>query len=228
VSLKLFFDNKGAIQHHYSLKFYSYPEWHVTIRNVSTMINIVMFFEKHFDTDIALVIEHKRHKFTTKGLLENNKKTAIPTDGLVRESGFQQLTVGGMPFTSLRFWLFAVNTIGISFFIVIFILFFSESVFTPYVSLPVQYALSALLIGFFTWVFLYRASGAKLKINNDSLIVKHGVFKAKKYKRAEIIGAVHITRNTYLITESGAEWLAFKLPIEHSYAVHSWLMQYLK
>jgi hypothetical protein len=126
------------------------------------------------------------------------------------------------------FWLFAMSTIGISFFISIFILFFSESVFTPYVSLPVQYALSALLIGFFSWVFFYRAAGTKLRIYNDTLIVKHGVFNEKTYKRSDIIGVVNITRNTYLVTRLGAEWLAFRLPTEHSYAIHSWLMPYLK
>lgn len=223
-----FFDRQEIVRHHYALKFYSFPEWHITIRNVSTMINIVMFFEKHFDTDLALVVQHKRHKFSTKGLLKDHKPTALPTGDLVRESGFQQLTIGGMPFTSLRFWLFAMSTIGISFFMSIFILFFSESVFTPYVSLPVQYALSALLIGFFSWVFFYRAAGTKLRIYNDTLIVKHGVFNEKTYKRSDIIGVVNITRNTYLVTRLGAEWLAFRLPTEHSYAIHSWLMPYLK
>ncbi|QYK13548.1 hypothetical protein K0I63_03260 [Shewanella rhizosphaerae] len=223
-----FFDNKEAILHHYALKFYCHPEWHLTIRNLSTMINVVMFFEKHFDTDLALVIQDRRHKFSTKGLLRDHKPTALPNDDLVRESSFQQLTLGGMPASSLKFWLFAANTIGIAFFIVIFVLFFSESIFTPYVSMPIQYALSVLLIGFFSWIFFYRSSGVKLKIYNDKLIVKHGVFTRKTYKLSDVIGVVNMTRNTYLVTRLGAECLAFKLPTKHSYAIHSWLAPYLK
>ncbi|WP_445776738.1 hypothetical protein [Shewanella sp.] len=60
------------------------------------------------------------------------------------------------------------------------------------------------------------------------MITKHGAFNEKTYKRSDIIGVVNITRNTYLVTRLGAEWLAFRLPTEYSYAIHSWLMPYLK
>jgi len=58
-----FFDSTERATHHYSLKLLSYHELQLAISNFSTMLNIVLFIEQHFDTDLALVVQHKRLKF---------------------------------------------------------------------------------------------------------------------------------------------------------------------
>lgn len=225
--LNAYGDDNQRINYHYSLKFYSYPEWQLAIRDFSTMINIVLFFEKHFDAELALVVQHQRHTFSTEGLLKNHIPTALPNNNWVRETDFQQLTIGGLPLTSVSCWLLAVFYIGAPLASMTMVLFYSGQLFEPYVPMAVQYVFAALFVGTFIGLFIRRLTGTRLSISHDVILVKNSLFSTRAYKRAEVVGVAKVAKITYLITQAGATALAYRLPTQSSYAIHSWLAQYI-
>lgn len=226
--LEAFFDPKEPVRHHYNLKFYSYPEWNLSISNFSTMLNIVLFIEQHFDADIALLVQHKRQAFSSQGLLNNHQKTPLPNDSKVRETAFQTLTIGGSLLDIAKYWIMSLGYISWSVATVTFILFFSDGLFTPYIPMPVQYALSALLVGFTLWLPTHNKSATRLIINNETLTVKHIPFGEKHYPLTDVIGVANIAKITFLMTKQGSETLACRIPTKYSYAIHSWLMDFIK
>ncbi|MFT5704391.1 MAG: hypothetical protein ACI8SK_000337 [Shewanella sp.] len=68
----------------------SYLLWNLSMRGFSTMLDIALFIEQHFDTDLAMLVQHKRHKFSVKGLLKNHQKTPLPNDSIIKETGLYQ------------------------------------------------------------------------------------------------------------------------------------------
>ncbi|QFU24352.1 hypothetical protein FM038_020835 [Shewanella eurypsychrophilus] len=222
-----FFDSTERTRHHYSLKFYSYPEWNLLIRSFSTMLDIMLFIEQHFDTDLALVIQHKRHKFSAKGLLKNHQKTPLPNDSTVKETGFQELRIastrGGiirqcaMPI-SLTLW--AIMTSG-------FLLYLSALEGFTYIPVAVQYLTAFIFSSGISLLVINNFVPTRLKIDHGSLVVKNSLFGHAKYPLPEVIGVVNVAKITYLITHQGSEQLAYKIPTKYSYAIHSWLLPFL-
>jgi hypothetical protein len=82
-------------------------------------------------------------------------------------------------------------------------------------------------VGTFIGLFIRRLTGTRLSISHDVILVKNSLFKTQAYKRAEVVGVAKVAKITYLITQEGATALAYRLPTQSSYAIHSWLAQYI-
>ncbi|WP_394496807.1 hypothetical protein [Shewanella sp. ENK2] len=133
-----FFDNQKQVSHHYRLKFYSYPEWNLSMRGFSTMLEVALFIERHLDTDLAMVVQHKRHKFSAKGLLKNHQKTPLPNDSIVKEMGFQQLTISAAKGGVIGQWIVAISIITWVVMTSVFLLYLSEMEGFTYIPFAVQ------------------------------------------------------------------------------------------
>lgn len=226
--VEAFFDPQEAVAHHYCLKFHSYPEWELVISDFSSMISIALFIERFFTTDIALVVQNRRHKFSAQGLLKSHKHTALPNDNIVREEGFQTLRIGGHHFLSIGFWVALLGILGCVLVPVIFILCFSEDVFTPYVPMFIQYLFAVLAVGTAIWFVMKKTMATRLQVINDRLVVKLGPFSKADFHFSEVVGVANVAENTYLITQDGAEKLAYQISTTNGYAIHSWLLPFLK
>ncbi|MGI1999511.1 hypothetical protein [Shewanella frigidimarina] len=226
--VEAFFDSTERANHHYSLKFYSYPEWSLSMRGFSTMLDVALFIERHFDTDLAMVVQHKRHKFSAIGLLKNHQITPLPNDSTVKEVGFQEIRVASTRGGMVRQWavpisliLWAIMTSG-------FLLYLS--MLEGFTSIPfaIQQIIAFIFVSGLSYLIMNNCVSTRLKIDHGNLIVKTSLFGARKYPLSEVIGVVNVAKITYLVTRQGSEQLAYKIPTKYSYAIHSWLMPYLK
>ncbi|GIU50414.1 hypothetical protein [Shewanella sp. KT0246] len=225
--VEAFFDSNERANHHYSLKFYSYPEWNLSMRSFPAMLDIALFIEQHFDTDLALVVQHKRHKFTAKGLLKNHQITPLPNDSTVKEVGFQEIRVASTRGGIIRQWavpvslsMWAIMTSG-------FLLYLSALEGFTYIPVALQYLLAFIFSFGISFLIIKNYVPNHLKIDHGNLIVKTSLFGARKYPLSEVIGVVNVAKITYLITRKGSEQLAYKIPTKYSYAIHSWLLSFL-
>ena len=223
-----FFDNQKQVSHHYRLKFYSYPEWNLSMRGFSTMLDVALFIEQHFDADLAMVVQHKRHKFSTKGLLQNHQKTPLPNDSIVKETGFQQLTISAAKGGVIGQWIVAISIIAWAVLTSVFLLYLSVMEGFTYIPFAVQQLIAFIIVSGLSYISINSSVSTRLKIDHGNLIVKTSLFGARKYPLSEVIGVVNVAKITYLITRQGSEQLAYKIPTKYSYAIHSWLMSYLK
>ncbi|WP_350997755.1 hypothetical protein [Shewanella sp. TB7-MNA-CIBAN-0143] len=223
-----FFDNQKQVSHHYRLKFYSYPEWNLSMRGFSTMLDVALFIEQHFDADLAMVVQHKRHKFSTKGLLQNHQKTPLPNDSIVKETGFQQLTISAAKGGVIGQWIVAISIITWAVLTSVFLLYLSEMEGFTYIPFAVQQLIAFIIVSGLSYISINSSVSTRLKIDHGNLIVKTSLFGARKYPLSEVIGVVNVAKITYLITRKGSEQLAYKIPTKYSYAIHSWLMSFIK
>lgn len=223
-----FFNGTDRARDHYHLKFYSYPEWDLLIRNFSTMLDVALFIEQHFDTEIAIVVQHKRHQFTAKGLLKNHQKTPLPNDSTVKETGFQTLRIASTQGGLIRQYSMPVGTSLLSIVTSVFLLY--SSTFESYIYFPatLQYLIVFILSIGISLFIINDSIPTKLKIEHGNLIVKTNLFAARKYPLPEVTGVVNVAKITYLITGQGSEQLAYRIPTKYSYAIHSWLMDFIK
>ncbi|WP_299570133.1 hypothetical protein [uncultured Shewanella sp.] len=226
--VEAFFDTNERANHHYSLKFYSYPEWNLSMRSFSSMLDIALFIGRYFDTDLAMVVQHKRHKFTAKGLLKNHQITPLPNDSTVKEVGFQEIRVASTRGGIIRQWavpvslsMWAIMTSG-------FLLYLSALEGFTYIPVALQYLLAFIFSFGISFLIIKNCVPNHLKIDHGNLIVKTSLFGARKYPLSEVIGVVNVAKITYLITRQGSEQLAYKIPTKYSYAIHSWLMSFIK
>ncbi|WP_144211078.1 hypothetical protein [Shewanella donghaensis] len=226
--VEAFFDSTERANHHYSLKFYSYPEWNLLIRSFPTMLDIALFIEQHFDTELALIVQHKRHKFSAIGLLKNHQKTTLPNDSTVKETGFQELRIAFTRGGIIRQWavpvslsMWAIMTSG-------FLLYLSALEGFTYIPVALQYLLAFIFSFGISFLIIKNYVPNHLKIDHGNLIVKTSLFGARKYPLSEVIGVVNVAKITYLITRQGSEKLAYKIPTKYSYAIHSWLIPFVK
>lgn len=222
-----FFDTLKRANHHYSIKFYSHPEWDLVIRDISTLINIALFFEKHFDTDLAIAVKNQRQMFSSEGLLRNHKSTPLPEDGVVKETAFQQRTIGTGRMGKFKLWTASISCIVWSTATVAFLLYTSALENFDLIPTPLQYFLAIAFVSIVSFSMINRSIPTQLKIDHGRLIVKKTFFKTKSYPLSDVIGVTNIAKITYLITRQGTESLAYKISSKYSYAIHSWLIPFL-
>ncbi|WP_285163341.1 hypothetical protein [Shewanella goraebulensis] len=225
--VEAFFDSNERANHHYSLKFYSYPEWNLLIRSFPTMLDIALFIEQHFDTDLALIVQHKRHKFSAIGLLKNHQKTTLPNDSTVKETGFQELRIAFTRGGIIRQWAIPISLILWAIMTSVFLLYLSALEGFTYIPVAVQYLTAFIFSSGISLLIINNCVPTRLKIDHGNLIVKTSLFGARKYPLSEVVGVVNVAKITYLITRKGSVQLAYKIPTKYSYAIHSWLLSFL-
>ncbi|NKF49367.1 hypothetical protein G3R49_02070 [Shewanella sp. WXL01] len=213
---------------YYFLRFYSYPEWELSMRDMPTMLNVALFIERHFDSGVAIKTEGTRHKFSALGLLKNYQKVDLPECSLVAETGFQQLGVGVGGVGRIKFWLSSL--MSISWIVIALWLVLYTDVLEGFDSIPVLPLQIAVLafVTLLSGLSINASFPATLKIDHGHLIVKNSLLKARRYPLADVIGAVNFLDITFLLTKNGVERLAHNLPNQHSYAIHTWLLPFIK
>ncbi|MDO6777244.1 hypothetical protein Q4591_18010 [Shewanella sp. 3_MG-2023] len=226
--VEAFFDNQKQVSHHYCLKFYSYPEWNLTMRGFSVMLDIALFIEQHFDTDLALVVQHKRHKFSAKGLMNNHQETPLPNDSMVKETGFQQLTISAAKGGVIGQRIVAISIITWAVMTSVFLLYLSEMEGFTYIPFAAQQLIAFIFVSGLSYISINSSVSTRLKIDHGNLIVKTSLIGVRKYPLSDVIGVVNLAKITYLITRQGGVSLAYKIPTKYSYAIHSWLLPFLK
>lgn len=221
-------ENSRQHRRYYFLTFYSYPEWKLSMRDMPTMLNVALFIERHFDADIAIKTEGTRHQFSALGLLKNHQKVDLPDCSLVAETGFQQLGVGVGGVGRIKFWLSSIMSIS-WIVIALWVVLYSGvlEVFDNIPALPLQIAVLA-FVALLSVLNINASFPTTLKIDHGHVIVKNSLFKARRYPLADVIGAVNFLDITFLLTKHGVERLAYKLPNQHSYAIHTWLLAFIK
>jgi hypothetical protein len=221
-----FFDPSEPVTRRYYLTLFSHTKMRIQMSSFSQLLEVVAFFEDNFDTELAMVIDNHRHKFSTQGLMDNFKPTPLPKGNRVWESGLQQLSIGGQSRTSLGFWI--VNSVIWAWSLGCIALLHSQEKILLAVLLPPiwQTLISLALLVFTVWFGIYLTGANKLTIANDTLTVTRAGLKTKQYKLSDVWGVAKVTRVTELLTRKGAVPLSSGLSREHSFAVHSWLAQF--